>query len=190
MANRNPTIPNITHIDQDKLGSHVYVSYNPDGSENVLHIREDSDLQWHIDTYGMHERVHITADAPLYNHSPCPAWPHDHPVKREDVSCHKIHKNQLHMCPIKSQKVHTGRLREKREAYLKCLDVESMKNIENGLDNSEVLKAKQILRDMPLHKAWNNCKTLDDFKNMSLNAILTQEKINPKIIQKMSSYTG
>jgi hypothetical protein len=187
--NRHPICPDVTNIDQDKLGAHVYVSYNPDGSENVLHIREDADLQWHIEAYDMHERVHITADAPLYNHSPCAHWPIDHPVKRGDVQCHKIHNNQLCMCPVKSQKVHTDRLREKRIVYLKYLDVESMKNIESGLDNSEILKAKQVLRDMPLHKAWNKCKTLDDFKNMTIDDILTQEKINPKHIQKMANYT-
>ena len=187
MANRDPILPDITHIDQNKLGAHVYVSYTPDGGENVLHIREDADLQWHIDQYNMHERVHITADGPLYNHSPCPAWPIHHPVKREDVACHKIDNNQLVMCPIKSRKVHTNRLREKRETYLKYLDTKSIKNIENGLDNSQILKVKNILRDMPTHAAWDKCTTIDDFKNMTLDAILTSEKVNPQLITEMSN---
>jgi hypothetical protein len=168
-------------IDQNKLGAHIYVGYTPDGVENMMWIREDSDLDWHLKYYGLdQEHVHITQNGKVYN-SDGLAWPKDHPVKLEDVPMHKIvnpknsgknEDNELQMCPIRSKEYCSNKLRDDRDMMFRDLDVQYMRALETGQDTSQILRTKRILRDMPTHQIWSECNTLDDFKNVKLEHVL------------------
>lgn len=98
-------------------------------------------------------------------------WPPNCPFLEEDVRCHKIVNNQVVFCPIKARKFHTDRVRRERD--FATLDVDFMKAIESGSDTSTILAKKKILRDAPTHPIWDTCKTLEDFKNVTLAKILS-----------------
>ena len=73
----------------------------------------------------------------------------------------------------KAKKVHTNRLRQERDnGVMQQLDIQSMRNIEQGKDNKDVLRKKQKLRDLPTHSIWDKCVTHDDFKSVTLDHII------------------
>lgn len=168
------SLPDLTNKNQ-----HVYVTIHPDGTHSKMWIHEDADIQEHLDRHGMNDYVHA-GSIPCVN--PEKPWPKECPVVEEDIECHRMLKDktgkcQFQFCPINSKKFHVNRLRADREVAFKDLDVQSMKNIESGRDNSEVIRKKNILRDMPTHSVWDKCSTLADFKNVSISKLLA--KSNP-----------
>jgi hypothetical protein len=109
-----------------------------------------------------------------YNEDEVFQWPENCGVNHpDDIDCYRITDGKIQFCPQKTKKVIVERLRSKREEYFKLLDIQFMRNLEEGKDNSEVLRQKRILRDMPNHPIWENCITLDDFKNITIQHLLT-----------------
>jgi hypothetical protein len=101
-------------------------------------------------------------------------WPENCPVPHwDDIDCHRITDGKIHMCPIKTKKVMVEKLRPLRESYFKNLDAQFIRNLEEGKDNSEIIRKKKILRDMPTHPIWDKCKTLDDFKSISVDQLFS-----------------
>ena len=92
---------------------------------------------------------------------------------RDEIMHHKIVGDQVVFCPDKARTNFKNKMREQRSAMFTTLDALSIQNIERGADNSHVIKQKQLLRDMPKHPKWNTLQTLDDFKNLTLDSLLS-----------------
>lgn len=160
MANRTPD------------PEHIYLSYNPDGSTSVLQWRdcEHSNLQNSLEQFGMTEYIYI---GQLDVSKTYIGWVHDYPISAEDCNSYKIENKELVFCKIKSKNYHINKLREPRLDMLSKLDIQFMRNLEQGKDTSEVIRQKNILRDMPNNPIWDSCETLDDFKNVTLEAMIS-----------------
>lgn len=109
----------------------------------------------------------------VYNVPATLQWPENCPVPHwDDIDCHRITNGKVHMCPKKTKNVMIDKLRPLRESHFKELDSQFMKNLESGKDNSEVVRKKKILRDMPTHDVWDKCTTLDEFKKVTIEQLL------------------
>jgi hypothetical protein len=75
-------------------------------------------------------------------------------------------------CTIKCKQYFANEMRPERNAALAKLDGEYMKLHEKGMDTSDVIRRKNILRDMPTSTRWDMCETVDDFKNLTLDDII------------------
>lgn len=66
----------------------------------------------------------------------------------------------------KARDIHRDRMREARKPKLGALDVEFMRAVESGKSTSEVMVAKQGLRDVTKDPAIDAAKTPDDLKKV------------------------
>ncbi|RIZ67283.1 MAG: hypothetical protein D0531_00160 [Methylococcales bacterium] len=156
--------------------THYLIFYSPDFSDptvempTVCHIF-DNNINSMLLLTGAKRRPYV-----LYEVSKSrviqSTWPSTLP-QFEDLKYHKIENGSIVPCMVKAKAYFINKLRSDRNDALNKLDIESMKTIEMGIDNSVILKKKQVLRDMPTHSVWDSCKTIDDFKNITLDSLLT-----------------
>jgi len=153
---RNPANKNSQWID---VFCHIVHFDEKTGKRQLVHCRA-TDVEKILKDYEIPENEHVHLNHP------------------DDIDCYRITDGKIHVCPIKTKKICVKRLRPKREEYFKTLDVQFMKNLEEGLDNSAVLNKKKRLRNMPNDSIWDTCKTLDDFKNITIDQILQPSTSN------------
>lgn len=96
-----------------------------------------------------------------------PDLPHHMPIEIWD---HQNGKVTMHLA--KARAWHKERLRIERAPVLQDLDVKSLRNQENGVDNAPTLKAKQVLRDIT--------RKVDDETDWHDMAAITVPKELPK----------
>lgn len=65
----------------------------------------------------------------------------------------------------KAKEIHKEKLRISRKPILEQLDVQFMRNLEQGLPVTEIGEQKQILRDITQTSDIINAQTVDDLKN-------------------------
>lgn len=68
----------------------------------------------------------------------------------------------------KAKEIHKDRLRAERKSVLDDLDVQYIRKQEKGGDVTDIVSEKQRLRDIT--KLVDNCKTIDEIKQVTLNA--------------------
>lgn len=80
----------------------------------------------------------------------------------------KSGKNRVEICMDKSREIHKNTLREFRKPLLHLLDVKFIKAIESKDDDllNEVIRQKQILRDVTKHPSLAQANTPDELKQV------------------------
>ena len=169
MANRDPIFKPGPPVHEGKV-QHVYVKIDSDGVLHKMWVHEDSDIQWHLDEYDMNDHIHVGSIKCV---DPESIWPKEAQIPEEDLMYHKMEGGKFVFCPINSKKNSIEKLRNERSMLFQDLDIQFMRNLEEGKDNTEVLRHKKILRDMPTHAFWDCCESIEDFKKVNLKDMLS-----------------
>ena len=76
----------------------------------------------------------------------------------------------------KARNLHRDFLREARAPKLAALDVQFLKNLEEGKDQTAVAEQKKSLRDITAHPDIEAAATIEELKNVTLGLLIKQEK--------------
>ena len=152
--------------------SSVIVHFSPSGKRQLCWVNQ-ANLEEHKKMYDIPEDEHVHLGY-VYNTAGEYQWPPCVIPHWDYTDCYDLHPDTKEVIFHKgrAKTFHVEKLREDRNKKLAELDVEFMRNLETNKSNVEVLRKKQILRDMPTHPIWDKCETLDDFYNVTVDHIV------------------
>jgi len=142
----------------------VFYTLLEDGSLDTTWIYDKNiTVEMHKAQFGTTNQPHIMISKPGLD-----GWPTD-----EDIKHHTMENGRIVLHKERTKSNFADILRPQRDKELARLDGQFMINLEQGNDNSQILQKKQKLRDMPTHPKWDTCETLDDFKKITLNDVIS-----------------
>jgi hypothetical protein len=153
------------------MASHAFLDYTCFGADGNIHyimndMTKDDAKSFVMTSFGLTEDEFIdVTDMIKSNTFPCCPY--------TELMHYSIENGQMVFSKEKARTNFTDKMRIERNRELSKLDAEYMKALENGSDTSTIIAKKRVLRNMPVHPIWDACVTLDDFKNLTLEATLS-----------------
>ena len=96
----------------------------------------------------------------------------DVPSDRYFRNAWNLNSGRLDVNRAKAEGIHLDKLREKRDAKLKELDIESMRNISDAVKLAEIEERKQVLRDIPQTTDLTVAVDFEELKAIMRGALL------------------